>query len=69
MAKKLRKPRTSISVLFVILLMPWIVMGGVAAIASLVLGLPDYASILIALACALAVTFLVRDYDKRSRGR
>jgi len=43
------------------LLIPWVVMGGVAA-AAFSAGLPDYAAILIALAAALAVTFYIRNY-------
>ena len=65
MAKKLRKPKTSLRLLFVELLIPWILMAFVAATMSLVLGLPDYASIIIALAGALAATFLIQNYEKK----
>ena len=61
MAKKIRKTRHSLLLLFCALLVPWIVMGVVAAVAFYS-GLPDYASILIALAAALAVTFFIKTY-------
>lgn len=67
MAKKLRRPKTSLRLLFIELLIPWVVMGLVAAIMSLVFNLPDYASILIALASALFVTLLIRDYERKRR--
>jgi putative effector of murein hydrolase LrgA (UPF0299 family) len=61
MARKIKKVRTSLSRLFFLLLIPWVVMGVVAA-AAFSAGLPDYAAILIALAAALAVTFYIRNY-------
>lgn len=67
MAKKLRKPKTSLRLLFVELLIPWIIMAFAAAIMSLVFGLPDYVSILTALACALAATYLIQDYERKKR--
>jgi len=66
MARKIKKVRTSLSLLFFMLLIPWVVMGVVAAVAFLA-GLPDYAAILIALVAALAVTFYVRGYERRRR--
>jgi ABC-type transport system involved in cytochrome bd biosynthesis fused ATPase/permease subunit len=53
--------------LFVKLLTPWIVMALVAVIASVVLSLPDYAAIIIALVAALATTFLIRDFERKGR--
>jgi membrane protein implicated in regulation of membrane protease activity len=66
MARKIKKGRTSLSLLLFLLLIPWVVMGGVAA-AAFSAGLPDYAAILIALAAALAVTFYIRGYMQRRR--
>jgi len=61
MAKKIKKVRTSLPLLFFMLLIPWIVMATVAA-AAFSGGLPDYAAILIALAASLVVTFFIRNY-------
>ena len=65
-ARKIKKGRTSLSLLFFMLLIPWVVMGAVA-VAAFSAGLPDYAAILIALAAALAVTFYIRGYEQRRR--
>lgn len=67
MAKKLRKRRMPLGLLFILLLVPWIVMATVAATMSWGLGLPDYASIIIALASALVTTFLIRDHVTNRR--
>ena len=61
MAKKIPKRRITMPQLFFLLLIPWLVMGAVAAMAFFA-GLPDYAAILIALAASLAVTFYIRTY-------
>lgn len=70
MAKKVRKAKMSLWTLFFTLLVPWVVMGGVAAGAFLA-GLPDYAAILIGLAASLAVTFYIRTHlpAKRRAGQ
>ena len=67
MAKKIRRTRLSLLLLFCLLLIPWVAMGIVAA-AAFYSGLPDYAAIVIALAAALSVTFFIRGYILK-RGR
>ena len=61
MAKKILKRKPPLLQLFFLLLIPWIVMGVVAAVAYLA-GMPDYAAILIALAASLVVTYYIRTY-------
>jgi len=67
MARKIRKVKTSLPRMFVMLLTPWVVMA-LVAVAAFSAGLPDYAAIIIALAAALAVTFYISNYvlDKRT---
>ena len=67
MAKKIRRTRLSLPLLFCLLLAPWVVMGIVAAVAFYS-GLPDYAAIVVALAASLSVTFFIRGYVLK-RGR
>ena len=66
MAKKIRKASPSLLLLFFLLLIPWIIMGIVAAVAFY-LGLPDYGAILVALAAALVMTFIIRNYVLKGR--
>jgi membrane protein implicated in regulation of membrane protease activity len=63
MAKKIRKTATTPTVLFIELLVPWIVMAaiGVACISA---GLSDITSIIIALAGAVTVTFIIRKFEQ-----
>ncbi len=63
MAKKLPKERTSPSVLFIELLIPWIVMA-IVGFAAVSIGLPDVVTLVIALIAALATTFLVRIFER-----
>lgn len=63
MAKKLPKARTSLRVLFIELLIPWIVMAIVGS-AAVSIGLSEVAILVIALTAALATTFLVRTFER-----
>jgi len=63
MAKKIRKTTTPPMVLFIELLIPWIVMAAIGA-ACISAGLSDIASILIALAGALVMTFAIRKFEQ-----
>jgi len=62
-AKKLRKHRISPARLFIEILIPWVVMA-IAAIVLDVIGVSLDATIIIAVACALAVTFLINRYER-----
>lgn len=64
MAKKLRKATTSPGVLFIELLIPWIVMAAIA-VACISVGISDVTSVVIALAGAVATTFLIRRIEQR----
>jgi len=64
MAKKIRKRQPSMATLFVKLLIPWIVMGGIA-IAVMSAGYSDLAAFGAALSGALAVTYLIHLLDKK----
>ncbi len=65
MAKKIRKTRISPTRLFIVLLIPWIMMGLVAAVLSLSLHVPDFVSVIVALAVALVATFIIRNYEMK----
>jgi len=52
--------------LFIELLVPWLVMGGVAVLASEA-GVSDLGIIVLSLSAAVGVTFLVREFEKRRR--
>jgi len=58
MAKKLRKVRRPLWVVFIQLLIPWVAMGAVAVAASAA-GAPTYLVFILAMAGALAVTWAV----------
>ena len=63
MARKLRKRRTSPSRLFVEILIPWVVM----ALVAISLDLADVSfetTIVVAVASALAATFLINRYER-----
>jgi len=63
MAKKLPKERTSPSVLFIELLIPWIVMA-IVGFTAVSIGFSDVTTLVIALIAALATTFLVRIFER-----
>jgi len=67
MARKLRRRKITLGRVFVLLLVPWIVLGAIAA-ALYKIGLPDYVAILAGLAGSLVVTFLIRNHESRVRG-
>lgn len=67
MAKKIRRSpqiRKPMSLLFIELLIPWLVMGG-AAIILVEAGLSGIPVLVIALGAALATTVLIRLYDRK----
>lgn len=66
MAKKLRKRPTPMWLLFIELLTPWLVMGGVAVLASEA-GLPDWAIAVLSISAAVGFTFLIREFENRRR--
>lgn len=68
MAKKIRKRPPSSLWLLIKLLIPWVVMGGIALVAFSA-GLSDLLTYSIALAGALTVTFLIHRIDKGKRMR
>lgn len=65
MAKKIRKSRISLTRLFIELMIPWIMMGIVAAVLTLALQVPDFVSIIVALGVALVATFFIRNYEMK----
>jgi len=62
-ARKLRKRRTSPFRLFVEILIPWVVMALVAISLDLA-GMSFETTIVVAVASALAVTFLISRYER-----
>jgi len=52
--------------LFIELLVPWLVMGGVAVLASGA-GVSGLGIIVLSLSAAVGVTFLVREFERRRR--
>jgi len=62
-AKKLRKRRISPLRLFIEILIPWVVMA-IAAILLDAIGVSLEGTIIIAVACALVVTFLINRYER-----
>jgi len=66
MAKKIKKRKGSMLQVFLVLLIPWLIMGIVAAVAFYA-GLPDYAAILLALAASLIVTFYIGNFVFKKR--
>jgi len=71
MAKKVRKRRSSSippAILFVELLVPWIVMGIVSVVLSAA-GVKGITILFIALASALATTFIVGYYERTRKMR
>jgi membrane associated rhomboid family serine protease len=68
MAKKIRKRRTSPMQIFVLLLIPWVIMGAVAY-GLYVAGAEDYVAIIAGLAASLLVTMIIRQrMPKRTNG-
>jgi membrane protein implicated in regulation of membrane protease activity len=72
MARKMKKQTSAAStppfVLFAELLIPWLVMGAAAAILSTT-GLSLEAVFIISILCALAATFLMREFERFRRRR
>ena len=68
MAKKIRKRRTSPMSLFILILIPWIVMG-LLAVVLFSIGASDTVAIIVALAGSLVVTILIRQYAFRRRAQ
>ena len=69
MAKKIRKSqrtRMSLQRLFIILVIPWIVLG-VVALALFSVGVSDYIAIIVGLGASLLVTYIIRENDVRRR--
>jgi flagellar biosynthesis/type III secretory pathway M-ring protein FliF/YscJ len=68
MAKKIRKTgrRTTPKRLFVLLIVPWVVMGGLIVVLFHA-GAPDYLAILGGLAGSLAVIYYIREHEGRRR--
>ncbi len=68
MAKKIRKHRKSPMSIFILILIPWIVMGLLAVVLFSV-GASDTVVILVALAGSLVATFFIRQFAFRRRAR
>jgi hypothetical protein len=68
MAKKIRKTRMTTGRVFILLIIPWAVMGAVA-LAAFAAGAPDYVAIILALAGSLLVTYVIRERLPKTRGR
>jgi membrane protein DedA with SNARE-associated domain len=66
MAKKLKKVRRPLWVVFVQLLIPWLAMG-VAAVAAAAAGAPTYAIFVAAMAAALFTTWSIYWLGRRRR--
>jgi len=69
MARKIRKSqrtRMSLQRLFIILVIPWIVLG-VVALALFSVGVSDYIAIIVGLGASLLVTYIIRENDVRRR--
>jgi hypothetical protein len=66
MAKKIRKTRrlTTPKRLFVLLVVPWIVMGALIVVLFNA-GAPDYLAVLGGLAGSLAVIYYIREHESR----
>ncbi len=66
MAKKIRKHRrrTTLGSIFILLALPWIVLGAIA-VGLYKAGASDTVAILVALAGSLAATYLIRMYQSR----